>query len=529
MLRVLLKKQMLEIFQTYFYDARKNRARSSVSIALCFIAFILLVAGLLGGIFTFLSLELCRPFAENGMDWLYFSIMGLIAVFLGVLGSVFNTYAGLYLAKDNDLLLSLPIPASALLLSRVIGVYLMGLMYSAVVMVPASIVYWAAIGISVRSVSGSLLLIMIISVLVLVLSCICGWAAARISQRLKHRSLIAVMASLLFIVVYYFVYFRAQAIISNIAGNAVAYGENIRRAAYPLYMLGCAGTGDLMAALIIAVFTVALAGLMWRVLSHSFASIVSSSGIASQKTCNKERKTRQKSIRGALLSRECSHFLSSPSYILNCGLGIFMMPLCGAAVLLKRGWILSQLNGLDYMIPVLAAAVICMLLSLNFMVVPSVSLEGSTLWIIRSLPVSSWHVICAKIMLQLIFTGLPMLLCIICFAAVIPASSLQILLILASSASFVVLMALSGISLGLRMPNLVWTSEQVPIKQSLPVLITLFGGCGYAALFLIGYIILGGFLSASAYIGCFIAINAVLCTLLFIWLRKAGCRIFESL
>ena len=55
---------------------------------------------------------------------------------LGAFGSVFNTYSGLYLAKDNDLLLSLPIPVRALMASRLLGVYLMGLMYSAVVILP---------------------------------------------------------------------------------------------------------------------------------------------------------------------------------------------------------------------------------------------------------------------------------------------------------------------------------------------------------------------------------------------------------
>ena len=35
---------------------------------------------------------------------LYFLIMGMIAIALGTFGSVFNTYSGLYLSKDNDLL-----------------------------------------------------------------------------------------------------------------------------------------------------------------------------------------------------------------------------------------------------------------------------------------------------------------------------------------------------------------------------------------------------------------------------------------
>ena len=76
--------------------------------------------------------------------------MGLLAVLLGAFGSVFNTYSGLYLAKDNDLLLSLPIPVRTVIASRLLGVYLMGLMYSAVVSVPAVIVYWIVGGFSAR-------------------------------------------------------------------------------------------------------------------------------------------------------------------------------------------------------------------------------------------------------------------------------------------------------------------------------------------------------------------------------------------
>lgn len=61
------------------------------------------------------------------MDWLYFALMGLLAILLGSFGSVFNTYSGLYLAKDNDLLLSMPIPVNAIMGARLLSVYLLGL------------------------------------------------------------------------------------------------------------------------------------------------------------------------------------------------------------------------------------------------------------------------------------------------------------------------------------------------------------------------------------------------------------------
>ena len=52
MLKILVKKQLAEVFKSYFYDAKKNRMRPRWAIALWFIFFVLIMVGLLGGIFT---------------------------------------------------------------------------------------------------------------------------------------------------------------------------------------------------------------------------------------------------------------------------------------------------------------------------------------------------------------------------------------------------------------------------------------------------------------------------------------------
>ena len=80
MLKLLLKKQLFEIFRSYFYDAKKNKARSRLATALYIGLFVLLMAGILGGIFTLLAVKLCGPLAAAGLGWLYFALMGLIAV-----------------------------------------------------------------------------------------------------------------------------------------------------------------------------------------------------------------------------------------------------------------------------------------------------------------------------------------------------------------------------------------------------------------------------------------------------------------
>ena len=132
--------------QLYLRRARRTRARSKEATIGFTVLFVVLMVGVLGGLFTLLSLAMCESMAQVGMSWLYFTIMTLLAAFLGIFGSVFNTYSTLYMAKDNDLLLSLPIPVRTIMAARLVSVYLMGLMYSAVVLLPAIIVYWVVVG-----------------------------------------------------------------------------------------------------------------------------------------------------------------------------------------------------------------------------------------------------------------------------------------------------------------------------------------------------------------------------------------------
>lgn len=312
MLKLLLKKQLLEIFQVYYYDAKKNKARSRVSTVLHFLLFALLIFGLLGGIFTFLAVKLCTPLLTAGMDWLYFALMGLISVLLGDFGSVFNTYAGVYLPKDNDLLLSMPIPVSALVGARLAGVYLMGLLYSAIVILPAVLVYWLTAGVTLPAVLGGLLLTLLISVFVLTISCMLGWVVARISQKLKHKSLITVLVSLAVLCLYYFVYFKAQTLIQQLLANAAVYGTRIKGAAYPVYLFGSVGVGDVKASIIVSAAVAVLFGLMWLLLSHSFLQIATAAGKVARREY-RETRSRQRSTSTALLCREFSRFAASPS------------------------------------------------------------------------------------------------------------------------------------------------------------------------------------------------------------------------
>ena len=310
MLKVLLQKQLAEIFRTYFYNAKTNKARSRGATIAYLVGFALLMVGLLGGIFAYLSVSLCGALSAVGMDWLFFALMGLLAVFLGAFGSVFNTYSSLYLAKDNDLLLSMPIPVHSIMASRLLTVFLMGLMYSGVVSIPAAIVYLATAGFSVNGFLGAVLFVALIAVFVLVLSCLLGYGVARLSLKLKNKSFMTVIFALLFIAIYYFAYFKAGSFIGEIVANIALYGEDLHAAAPLVFGIGRAFEGDLLSLLLVTLAVAALFALTWYILSRSFLKIATATGKTDRKVY-RETRAKRKSAFSAMLGKEFGRFTAA--------------------------------------------------------------------------------------------------------------------------------------------------------------------------------------------------------------------------
>ena len=103
-------------------------------------------------------------------------------------------------------------------------------------------------------------------------------------------------------------------------------------------------------------------------------------------------------------------------------------------------------------------------------------------------------------------------------------------MILLFAVSYVWLMTLIGLLLGVKMPVLTWTNEIMPIKQGAPVMITLFGGFIYMALLFAGFMLLPGWMFGfCGYISCFVVANLFLSVLAYLWLREKGVTLFAAL
>lgn len=481
MLKALFKKQFLELGSFYFQNRKTGKRRSAAGIAGYSILYAFVFISL-GIAFYGLGFTLCMPLHAMKLDWLYFSLMGIIAMMLGIFGAVFNTYAGLYQAKDNELLLSMPIAPWKILLSRLAGAYAMGLMFEALVLIPAVIVYWVNVPVSALSVVFSVLQIFIIGFFVLTLTCILGWVVALISSKTKSKSFVTVAISLLFIFGYYFVYFRINDYLQSVVQNAYIIEEKMKSIFYPFYLMGLAFEGKVIPMLIVTALVTVLTALTYLVLAKSFIKITTTR-VSETSTKHKEAEVKTASIKNALFKKELKHFTSSPTYMLNCGLGLIMAPILAVAAVINTEKIREAIEmvfepspELKEFIPLAAAIIICILISTIDITAPSVSLEGKNIWIAQSLPIKTVDILQAKQKLQLMFTLPCAAVVTVALSYVINADITTFAYMLFIPLAFAYFHSALGLSLNLLKPVLSWTNETVPIKQSFSVFVALFGG-----------------------------------------------------
>ena len=534
MLKALIKKQIAEFFAPYFMNRKTGKRKSHTEM----IGFGILMGVLflfLAGIFFMMGIGMTQVFVAINMEWLLYSIMGLIAITLGVVGSVFSTYAGLYQAKDNEMLISMPIPSSYILLSRLVGVYVICLMYSALVWIPAAISYWITAGCTLTNVIFPIILLFFIGVVDTVITCILGWIVALIAGKTKNKTVITVIISAVFLIAYLMFCSQMSTVMEGFIANSAAIGGVISRWIYPVAQLGYGATGDAAGLMIFILISIAVFAICWFVLSKTFINFATKK-TGEKKKAYKAGEVRVKSLQKALLQRELSRFKSSSVYILNTGIGAIFMVIVAVMAIINRNDLLIIVSFfkeaypfVGNAVPVIAVGVMCFMIAMCPVSAPSVSLEGKNLWIVRSLPVKASEALNAKINMHMFVITVPTVVSTVIIGAAINMNVGVIMLMTLLAVVFTLFIAYLGIVLNLKRPNFTWTSEVIPIKQSMPVSITLFGGW-IIALGIIGLgILMGGALGDALSLIVILAIFIVIDFLINKWIKTRGAAIFDEM
>ena len=334
---------------------------------------------------------------------------------------------------------------------------------------------------------------------------------------------------------YYVFYFKANTYLQQIAQHTDEITRVMKSWLYPFYQIGLAGAGNVLSLIIVALISIALFAVVYYILSRSFLRIATANR-GEKKAVYREKTVKAVGGNAALLRREFKHFTASATYMLNCGLGTIMMLAAAVLLVIKAPQVRQFLSGMylempvtERLLPVILVGFAMMIGGMNDITAPSVSLEGRSLWLVQSLPVRSRDVLRSKQLLHLIVTLPPAVLMILCTCIVMQLGVVKTILLTAICILFVFLSSASGLAINLLRPNLNWTNEGVPVKQSLGVFLALFGGWILAAIIVVPYVFLGQIMASEIYLGICAVVLFLAVVMINLWIVKRGTVIFENL
>lgn len=536
MLKALMKKQFRELGTLMVQSGKKGKRRSKIGLVLYTLLFLYLF-GVLAFVFTMLSDALHEPLHTFRLGWLYFALMGLIATLLSIFGSVFATYSTLYHAKDNELLLSMPIPVWKILFVRMACVYVMSFVFEIVVLAPASVVHWIKGSPTVWEVVFEILIWFVLPLLAMTLSCFLGWIVGLLIGFVgkRFRNFAMLIAFVAIMALYYYGISQAPRALPFILKNIETFVKTVKTVLFPLYHMGYAAEGDVASFFIMLVVVLGIFGVTCFLLSRSFFHIAATQKGDSRVKFQK-KKLQAGTQSGALLRKEMLRFTGSATYMMNCGLGTVVFIIAAVFMVAKGSWIQEMLLQVGFFapelleyLPILLAAVLCLIVSMNDISAPSVSLEGKNIWILQSMPISGWQILKGKMGLHILVTGIPAMICTICAVVVLQVKADMAITTAVVVPLYVLWCAELGIVINLKLPNLSWTSEAVVVKQGLAVLLALLGN--WAVLVSAGVIFFFAKekFAMLPFLGGFGGILLMGDVLLFFWLKRRGCQIFENL
>ncbi len=433
----------------------------------------------------FYSYMLARSFQMFGTLPSLLGIMALTTSLLILIFSIFETKGVLFGFGDFDIVMSWPVDVRAVAASRVFGMYAYNFVYALLLLLPAGVIYAIMAVPPLWYYPLYLLLIFLVPALPTIIGALLGTLLTVLTARAKKNSLISIVVQMALVLGLMAVSMRSGSMMEDpakLASLADVFRPMISGMYPPAQWFQDAVTlGSLPALLWLLLLTVATISLLIFWLGKNFVAINSRIKSKPRGETFVMRRQVRSTMKSALFTREVKRYFSSSLYVLNTAFGYVMMIAAGVALLLESGEVLKYLEMPD--MPSLAAIVPFVLgwmVAMGATTASAISMEGKSLWIIQSLPVSARDWFLAKIkvtlMLSIPSVFITSTLVVIGLRPGVWESIWMYLLPLAYSFAFTLL----GLWLNIRMPRLDWQSEAEAIKQGGAVMINIFAGMAAA-------------------------------------------------
>lgn len=446
--------------------------------------------------------------------------------------STFRIPGYLFSFKDYDLLMSMPLKPSVILASKMIFIYLSNLLVSVVMGIPPLIIYGMKTSGGLLYYSFVVITTLVIPLIPISIAAFFAYCLGRISSKFRSTNVILLIGSFaLFIAI-----MAGSTMIGQINTEQVQNSiptVNILNDILFWTKLYIGALKDSNILYLIAFIFVSLIffGVFISIFSKGFKSINSKLSEKHKVSNYKMTELKASSTIKALYIKEFKFYFSSYIYVVNTAIGLIMMTAFSLGIAIFGKDTITKMLEIPiteaYVFPIVTVIFI-FCIGLTCTTAASISLEGKSLWIIKSLPVKIQNILWSKILVNMTLTVPALIINTIIVSLALKMNATSILAMFSVSLMYCMISPILGIIINLYFPKLEWTTQLAVVKQSVSVLLSILS-CFVTIAIPIGLFAIIKPTNTKLFLGIFSIVLLIFNAILIKTLNTTGVRKFKEL
>ncbi len=445
-------------------------------------------------------------YKEAGLEVSPVLILFAMAASMLSLFSGINQSKGIFIGKDYDLLSSLPIRKRDIIASKVINLYLVELLYSVIIIIPASVVLFL-ISNDYNLLIVGILLAIFVSAFPLVISILFAFLTSLLSDKFKYGNIL----NIIFYVILFAGLFSMSFLISsskdvNQQADNLSLIANVVRWINPaVYFVDLSFSENILYILVFVginfisiVLTILFISLFFDKIHELITSVK-----ADYKYVRKDLKNKKEFK--TLFDIEFKRFITSKMYFINSVSGIISSVVLSVFLCVTFMKANPTGQGKEIFDTIkdnlyLASIIIMFGVGISNTATVGISIEGNNFWLVKSLPINYKKYMHVKLLLAIIINTIGSLICSTIITIMLKPDILSIIGLYLIPIIYSLLTIILSLMLNLTFHKLKWQSEREVVKSSSAVIISMLIGM------LVDFVIAGVLITLGIFTSKLIAI-----------------------
>ncbi|MBQ4529119.1 MAG: hypothetical protein IJA36_00695 [Lachnospiraceae bacterium] len=440
-------------------------------------------------VYVLLIIMACGYIGTTTFGYIFIGLAEMIPAYLIMLSSllilflsIFKVGSVIFQKNAYDILCSLPISQTAIVVSRFIRMYVENLLIAFVVMLSGILVYGVMVQPRISFYLIGIIVTLFIPLIPITIATFFGALITAIASRMKHKSLVS---AVLFLLVFLGIMLGTsqlsgmeESVSVEMLQNLSGILHNIIESMYPpaIWLGSAMLNGNFWSCFACVVGELLIFALVMAVVSVNFQWICRGLYSTSAKHNYQMENLKKGSVLSALYKRELKRYVSSSIYVTNTIIGPIMAVIYSITVLSMGVDKIQQGLGLPINFKGLVPFVLAMIFCIMTTTCTSISMEGKEWWIVKSLPIKTKELLDSKLLFNLSLILPFFLVSEVLLTIALKPDFVELVWLIGIPVVMILFSCVFGITINLKMPVFEWENEVVIVKQSASSAIGGLGG-----------------------------------------------------